>query len=162
MVIARTVHGEPVKVEKKDLKMVTCIYGVIMRRGKILISPQWKENGFDFPGGHLDLGENHLDGLVREVREETGFTVKPLKVIDVFTTFFVHPRTKAAEQCTMLYYSAEIVSGKISTDGFDESERAYAKEARFVTFDELKKMEFVSSIQEPLVPIYKYLKEVGL
>ena len=160
MVIAKTVHGEQVPVDKKDFEMATCIYGVIIRDGKILISPQWKENGYDFPGGHLGKGENHLDGLVREVREETGFTVKPLKVIDVFTTFFIHPRTKVAEHCTMLYYAAEVISGEISADGFDEGERSYAKPARFVTLDELEKMEFMCSSREMIIkPIMKYLEE---
>lgn len=32
---------------------------------------------YDFTGGFLDYGEDPLDGAVREVREETGATIKP-------------------------------------------------------------------------------------
>ena len=157
MIIARTITGEGMPVDKNDLVMAVCLYAVIIKDGKILISPQWKENGYDFPGGHLDIGENHLDGLIREVKEETGFTVRPKEVIDITTSMFFHPRKKIAEHNVLIYYSAEIISGEISTDGFDEGEKSYAKEARFVTLNELKAMEFMAP-QEPLKTILPYLE----
>ncbi len=39
---------------------------------------------WDLPGGELEYGENPLQGIVREVLEETGLHVGELKPFDVF------------------------------------------------------------------------------
>ena len=156
-IIAKSIEGIQTEVSAENLQFRIGLYAVVCADGKILISPQWKENGFDFPGGTLDLGENHIDGLIREVQEETGFTVKPDKVIGIWTSFFTHPRTKKHCHSIQIYYSAEIVSGEISTDGFDEGELSYAKSARFVSLEELKLMEWMNTNQEPLQELMQYL-----
>lgn len=42
-----------------------------------------KPNTWDLPGGDLGFGENAIDGIIREIREETGLEVKDLKPFDV-------------------------------------------------------------------------------
>jgi len=157
-VVAKSITGEETQVEAKNLTLALSVYAVVVCDKKILISPQWKENFYDFPGGHIELGENHFDALVREVKEETGFIVVPGKILGMFTSFFTHPHTKIHQHSIQVYYSAEIVSGEISTDGFDEREKQYAKAARFVTLGELKSMEFINTIQEPLSVILEHLE----
>ena len=150
-----------IEIDKRDLVFSVHVYAVMVRDGKILISPQWKENGYDFPGGRVELGENHKATIIREVKEETGFTVTPTQIIEVFTSLFKHPKREKPYHSILIYYSAEIESGDISTEGFDEHEMDYAREARFVTLDELKSMELMSN-QKVLEPIYKYLEKLGL
>ena len=156
-VIAKSIEGIETEVSVEDLQFRIGLYAVVCKDGKVLISPQWKENGFDFPGGTLDLGEDHIDGLIREVKEETGFIVKPDKVLGIWTSFFTHPRTKAHYQSMLIYYSAEIVSGEISTNGFNAWELEYAKPAKFVTLDELKTMKWMNTHQEPLQTLMQYI-----
>jgi len=164
-IIAETITAEnersEIEVNKNDLVFSVHVYAVATRDGKILISPQWKENGYDFPGGRVDLGENHIDAIMREVKEETGYTVQPTRVIDVITSMFKHPKRDRPYHSILIYYGAEIKSGEISTDGFDEHEMEYAKTARFVTFDELKTMELMSN-QKVIKPIHKYLQRLRL
>ncbi len=52
---------------------------LLIKRGKPPFKGQWS-----IPGGGLDYGEAVRDGLVREIREETGLEVKILGLIDVF------------------------------------------------------------------------------
>lgn len=40
---------------------------------------------YELPGGHIDFGEEPIDGLKREIKEELGMTVSIGDVIDVFT-----------------------------------------------------------------------------
>ena len=55
----------------------------ILHKGKVLIlreSPKYVDGTnagkFDVPGGRVKPGEHFADGLSREIREETGLTVK--------------------------------------------------------------------------------------
>ena len=51
---------------------------LLVRRGTEPLRGQWS-----LPGGLLELGEALTDGVVREVREETGLVVKPLELIEL-------------------------------------------------------------------------------
>jgi ADP-ribose pyrophosphatase YjhB (NUDIX family) len=52
---------------------------LLVRRGKEPLKGEWS-----LPGGALELGETLVEGVVREVREETGLDVKPEVVVEVF------------------------------------------------------------------------------
>jgi 8-oxo-dGTP diphosphatase len=52
---------------------------LLIRRGREPLKGEWS-----IPGGMLELGESLEDGVKREVLEETGLKVRPLKVLTVF------------------------------------------------------------------------------
>jgi ADP-ribose pyrophosphatase YjhB (NUDIX family) len=51
---------------------------LLVRRGTEPLRGQWS-----LPGGLLELGESLKDGVIREVREETGLIVEPLDLIEL-------------------------------------------------------------------------------
>ena len=158
-VFATTIDGQMAEVERKKLIRAVHCYAVIVRDSKILISPQWKSMGFVFPGGSVELGEDHIVGLVREVKEETGYEIKPRGVIDVFTSIYMNFKSKKAQHSTLVFYSADVLRGRVSTDGFDEHEKHYAMKARWVTLEELKLLKFTCNTQEPIKAIIPYLEK---
>lgn len=54
----------------------TAIRGVIFRGEKLLLVTN-KFGDYKFPGGGADPGESHEETLARELKEETGYSMKP-------------------------------------------------------------------------------------
>lgn len=120
------------------------VYGIAFKDGEILISPQF--DGFDFPGGTAEKGETHIETLKREIKEETGYLVEPIELINVYTSFFHHPKTQKNYQSYMIFYLVSIIDGEISDSGFSEEEKEYAKKAKWVSINELKDMKHICSL----------------
>jgi 8-oxo-dGTP diphosphatase len=59
---------------------------VIVDRGRVLLVRRGREplkGKWSLPGGMLELGESLLEGVVREVREETGLTVEAVELTEL-------------------------------------------------------------------------------
>jgi mutator protein MutT len=60
---------------------------VILHENKILLIQRGQEplkGEWSLPGGALELGETLEQGVCREVREETGLEVEPVRIVEVF------------------------------------------------------------------------------
>ena len=64
--------------------------------------------GLTFPGGHIEENEDFNASVIREVREETGLTIrKPILCgIEEF-------KTKEEDRYLMFYYKTDKFSGKL-------------------------------------------------
>jgi ADP-ribose pyrophosphatase YjhB (NUDIX family) len=51
---------------------------LLVRRGTEPLKGHWS-----LPGGLLEVGESLIDGVVREVREETGLLVEPMELVEL-------------------------------------------------------------------------------
>jgi ADP-ribose pyrophosphatase YjhB (NUDIX family) len=63
------------------------VEGVLERDGKVLLSKRGIEPRrglWDLPGGFLEEGEHPLDGLRRELLEETGLEIEPGEFVGVW------------------------------------------------------------------------------
>ncbi len=62
---------------------------IFNNHGKLLLirSRKWKDK-YTVPGGHIELGENMFKALKREVKEETGLTVKNPKLFNVLECIY--------------------------------------------------------------------------
>ena len=60
------------------------VRGAVVQDGKILLVQEKMDQRWCMPGGWGDVGEAPSDMVVREVVEESGFEVKPVKIIGVY------------------------------------------------------------------------------
>ena len=69
---------------------------------------------WDTPGGFLDEGENPEDALRRELREETGLEVEPVRFLGAFVdTYGEGPEVGSVLN---LVWEAKVVSGEMAPD----------------------------------------------
>lgn len=60
------------------------VRGAVIRENKILLVKEVSDGRWSMPGGWADVGDMPSEVAAREVFEESGFEVKPKKVIGVF------------------------------------------------------------------------------
>ena len=86
---------------------------VIDAHGRVLLARRAFEpfKGYwDLPGGFLEEGEHPLDGLRRELREETGLEVEPLEFLGVWMDRYGGDST--ADVTLNLYWRARATAGE--------------------------------------------------
>ncbi len=72
---------------KPNQPWLPSIHGVILDDvGRILVHQREDHPSWALPGGKLDAGESIEDCLKREMREETGLEVEPIKLLGVFSS----------------------------------------------------------------------------
>jgi 8-oxo-dGTP diphosphatase len=140
------IEGKTYEVPVSELQWRPSAYGIVIKDDKILLSKQFGDK-YDLPGGGLDLGEVPEEGVIREVKEETGIDVKNPKLLGLKNSFFQgsHSDNKSYHSL-MLYYSCECVGGELSTEGFDEWEKQYAELAEWIPLGELDKLQLASTV----------------
>src|SRR5258708_38841055 len=55
------------------------------RRGRLLLQQRPDGGQWGLPGGSVEIGESVAQAVVREVHEETGLTVRPRRIIGVYS-----------------------------------------------------------------------------
>jgi 8-oxo-dGTP diphosphatase len=98
---------------------------LLIRRAKEPRKGQWS-----LPGGKLEFGETLIEGVRREVREETGLEVEILGLIDVAETIRDAEAGAANDHFVLIDYSARVISGTAVA-------ASDAAEARWFALEEL-------------------------
>lgn len=60
------------------------VRGAVIRGGQLLLVKEKVDGLWTMPGGWADVGENPASMVAREVLEESGFIVRPFRVVGVF------------------------------------------------------------------------------
>lgn len=144
IVTCHDINGKLYKVEAKKLTFRPSIYGILIEKNKILLSKQW--DGYDFPGGGAELHETVDDTLTREFWEETGFKVKPIKIIYAGSSFFYAISIKKYWNCQLFYFLVKKTGGKLSKANFDGYEKKYVDLAEWIDIKKLNRIKFYNSL----------------
>ncbi|MCY7396937.1 MAG: NUDIX domain-containing protein [Nocardioides sp.] len=127
-------------------------YAVILDNRDRLLLALWNEPAdplWTMPGGGIDLEESIEEGLVRELREETGYEVEvgPLLGLDthVVPGERRRPPAERPRKAVRVFYAATIVGGELTreVDGTTD-------EARWFPLEEVPSLARVSSVDRAL------------
>ncbi len=113
-------------------------YAIIRDSGRVLLA-HWNDRGgtgWTLPGGGLELGEDPLDGVVREVAEETGYAAEVERLLGVDTITI--PGDRRLDGSGVPFFGVRIFYRAAITGGMLENERGGSTdEARWFTEEEV-------------------------
>lgn len=112
-------------------------------KNKVLVQNRNKHpKGITFPGGHVENGESFVDSAIREVKEETGLTVKKLKSCGV-----IHwCKRNSDERYLAFLYKTSDFKGNLKTNPEEG-------EVFWTDIENLENMELSENFQECL-PVF--------
>lgn len=107
-------------------KILLAYVTALMRddRGRVLMQRRTDFNWWGLPGGVLELGETFARCGVREMREETGLDVEPLRLVGVYAGpqyDVLYPNGDEVQQCTIAL-ECHLVGGQEHPDGCEATE----------------------------------------
>ena len=81
---------------------------LLVERGKAPLKGYWS-----LPGGILEVGERLLDGVRREVLEETGLEIEPLSVFEIFERIMPDAEGRAEYHYVLIDYVCRVTGGAL-------------------------------------------------
>jgi len=90
---------------------------IIVQRNRVLLVERARsplKGYWSLPGGVLETGELLEDGIKREVPEETGLTVKPVRIVEVFERILRDARGAAEYHYVLIDYLCRVTGGKLA------------------------------------------------
>jgi ADP-ribose pyrophosphatase YjhB (NUDIX family) len=110
------------------------VRAAVMKDGNILLVQETTDKCWAMPGGWADVGDIPKEVAVRETKEESGFDVKPVKVIGVFDA-------NRAGRPLEFFHAFKIVFLCELTGG-EAKPSSETLDVNFFSFDELPELSF--------------------
>jgi 8-oxo-dGTP diphosphatase len=104
--------------------------GVTIQDGRVLLIRRAfapLQGRWSIPGGGLDVGETIVEGVRRELQEETGIDVRVLDPIETFEQIQRDDSGRVQLHYVILDYLCEVIGGKVRAGG-DATDAAWAGE----------------------------------
>ncbi len=112
--MTRVLYGDHIGKEG-ELRIGSCAVIFDDRREKVLLTKRSDNGLWCVPGGQMEAGESVEECCIREVFEETGLQVRPIRLIAVYSNrdqLVVYPDGNQA-QIVVLSFEAEITGGEL-------------------------------------------------
>lgn len=126
LITSSDLHGNKYQVSLDELRWRPSAYAIVVRRDRILLAKQM--DTLNLPGGGVEIGEMPEEAVVRETKEETGFSITNPRLVECQSGFFTFPNSKKDKkhaQTILLYYLCDFIGGEPSADGFENEEKMF-------------------------------------
>ena len=141
-----------------DGKFKFRVCALIEQNGKFLVQRIMQNQFYCLPGGHVELGEDTMQAIKREVKEEINKEVKSAKLFAIMENFFKTSEGKVYHE--LGYYFVVEVEKFENQDDYEvvENDKGMLKTLRYkwVTPSEFDKIDFRPSILKDLIKNKKF------
>ena len=100
-----------------------CVRGVILQEQKLLLVKERQEEKWSLPGGWADINLSPTESLVKEVKEETGFDSKVLRMLALWDKQ-KHAHPAHWPHTYLAFYHCQLTGGGLMTS-YEISEIGY-------------------------------------
>lgn len=121
----------------------------IVRENSILLVKERRDGKWSLPGGWSDVGESPVEGVTREVREETGYTVGVRQLVSIRDQSLGGYSPRYPVHVYKLFFLCEILDGE-ARDNVEISEIA------FFPFDSLPELSTGTTLRRDILDIREY------
>ena len=122
------------EMDKKDYAQCTHSFvrnsarSIILRDGKVAMVHSLKYDYYKFPGGGIENGENPVEAMIRETREEAGLAVCPETIKEYGYVHRIQKSDNDDTECFVqdnYYYLCEVEEGvePQTLDDYEQEER---------------------------------------
>lgn len=126
------------------------IRGVVFQDGKILMVQENFDKKWSLPGGFCDIGLSPGENVIKEIKEESGFDVVPIKLLGVLDTD-KHPHPPQPYQFYKIIILCEIIGGQANA-GVETSKIDFFAE------DDLPTLSTSRVTEEQIKMIFEFLR----
>jgi len=105
------------------IKRVFSAGGIVVKDGKVLVTQHSKHKGWDFPKGHIEIGESSEIAALREVAEETGVKAEIIERVGETKYFYWEEGEKILK--TVAFYLMRYKSDGDATTAFEVSDQVW-------------------------------------
>lgn len=126
------------------------VRGVVFKDNKILMVREKLDGAWALPGGWADIGLTPGEVAVKEIKEEAGLEVKPLRLLAVFDKK-CHPHPPSPYHVYKIFILCEIVGGSLSA-GMETSD------ASFFGSHELPELSVERNTESQIWTMFEYLE----
>jgi ADP-ribose pyrophosphatase YjhB (NUDIX family) len=144
---------------------VAGVGAVVLREGRVLLVRRGREplrGRWSLPGGVLELGETLMEGVVREVFEETGLRVVPRQIVETFDRIHRDPDGRQQYHYVLVDFLCHVECGELGSgdliSGDDAEDVCWAARADLLPGGPYQLEPFTSAVIEKAIAIAEALK----
>lgn len=135
-----------IKIDCNEGKFKYRVCGILKHNNKYLVVKINNNNFFCLPGGHVELGEDSGQAVLREMKEELGFDVKIEKLVAINQNFFKTEEGKPFHELGFYYVVNAVDDTKINCNdhNIEELDKGKIQHLQFKWFSagELQSQDF--------------------
>ena len=94
---------EHIKIKNEHYTFKLRVSGIIIKENKVLMVEMDDANFFCLPGGHVELGENTEEAMIREMKEETTKETYIKKYLGNIENFFINKHNIGIHEVAYYY-----------------------------------------------------------
>lgn len=127
------------------------VRGIVFQEGKILLVKERFDGVWALPGGWADVGLSAKEVAVKEIKEESGYDARPVRLLAVLDKKF-HNHPPSSQHVYKMFIQCELTGGK-AAGGVETSEVGFFSEHN------LPELSLQRNTKEQLGRMFEYLRD---